>query len=63
MSFNLKDLPDSPCVGVCTTLFDDVCRGCGRTAQEVAQWVFFSDEEKYTVWQRIIAEAMKNKPR
>jgi len=63
MSVNLKDLPDSPCVGICTTLFDDVCRGCGRTAQEVAQWVFLSDEEKHAVWQRIIAEGMKNKPR
>jgi predicted Fe-S protein YdhL (DUF1289 family) len=62
MSFNLNDLPDSPCVGICTTLFDDVCRGCGRTAQEVAQWVFLSDAEKQAVWQRIIAQGIKNKP-
>ncbi|WP_419228160.1 DUF1289 domain-containing protein, partial [Pseudomonas aeruginosa] len=31
---------DSPCVAVCSTLFDDICRGCGRTAMEVANWVF-----------------------
>ena len=47
---------DSPCVAVCSTLFDDVCRGCGRTAMEVANWVFMSDEEKRAVWQRIRAE-------
>jgi len=44
---------DSPCVAVCSTLYDDVCRGCGRTAMEVANWVFMSDEEKQAVWQRI----------
>jgi predicted Fe-S protein YdhL (DUF1289 family) len=47
---------DSPCVAVCSTLFDDVCRGCGRTAMEVANWVFMSDEEKRAVWLRIRAE-------
>jgi len=47
---------DSPCVAVCSTLFDDVCRGCGRTAIEVANWVFMSDDEKRAVWQRIRAE-------
>jgi predicted Fe-S protein YdhL (DUF1289 family) len=47
---------DSPCVAVCSTLFDDVCRGCGRTAMEVANWVFLSDEEKQVVWQRIKAQ-------
>lgn len=47
---------DSPCVAVCSTLFDDVCRGCGRTAFEVANWVFMSDDEKQVVWQRIKAD-------
>src|SRR5260364_434442 len=42
---NLYDLPDSPCIGVCSALFDEVCRGCGRTAFEVSNWVFFSAEE------------------
>jgi len=47
---------DSPCVAVCSTLYDDICRGCGRTAMEVANWVFMSDEEKKQVWQRIRAQ-------
>ncbi len=44
---------DSPCVAICSTLFDDVCRGCGRTAQEVSNWVFMTEEEKRNVWIRI----------
>lgn len=47
---------DSPCVAVCSTLFDDICRGCGRTATEVSNWVFLSPEEKKKVWVRIRAE-------
>ncbi|MFJ2991047.1 DUF1289 domain-containing protein [Pandoraea sp. NPDC087047] len=52
----LHDRPDSPCIGVCSTLFDDVCKGCGRTAHEVSNWVFFSDQEKAAVWERITRE-------
>jgi len=47
---------DSPCVAVCSTLYDDICRGCGRTALEVANWVFMSEAEKAAVWQRIRAQ-------
>ncbi|WP_345246226.1 DUF1289 domain-containing protein [Pigmentiphaga soli] len=47
---------DSPCVAVCSTLFDEICRGCGRTAAEVANWVSMSDEEKRVVWVRIRAQ-------
>ncbi|OZI32568.1 DUF1289 domain-containing protein [Bordetella genomosp. 10] len=49
-------MTDSPCVAVCSTLYDDVCRGCGRTAMEVAEWVFLSPEEKQVIWTRIRAE-------
>lgn len=48
--------PDTPCVAVCSTTFDDVCRGCGRTVAEVADWVFMSQEQKDLVWDRILAE-------
>jgi len=51
-----KPYPDSPCVAVCSTTFDDVCRGCGRTVAEVANWVFFTQEEKDAVWERILAQ-------
>jgi predicted Fe-S protein YdhL (DUF1289 family) len=54
---------DSPCVAVCSTLFDDICRGCGRTAMEVANWVFMTPEEKQIVWARIRAEGYPRRPR
>ncbi len=44
---------DSPCVAVCSTLYDDICRGCGRTAMEVANWVFLSEDERRAVRVRI----------
>ena len=47
------DESDSPCIGVCTTLYDEICQGCGRTLNEVSNWVFLSDEEKASVWKRI----------
>jgi|GEM_PF-461461 len=47
---------DSPCVAICSTLFDEICRGCGRTAMEVSNWVFMTDEEKKQVWTRILAQ-------
>jgi hypothetical protein len=50
------DASDSPCIGVCTTLYDEICQGCGRTLEEVSNWVFYSPEEKSTVWQRIRAD-------
>lgn len=48
--------PGSPCVAICTTLYDDICRGCGRTHIEVANWVFMTPEEKDAVWTRIQQE-------
>ncbi|WP_430435197.1 DUF1289 domain-containing protein [Methyloversatilis sp.] len=50
------DEPDTPCVAICSTLFDEVCRGCGRTVMEVANWVFMTADEKRAVWTRIRAE-------
>jgi len=51
-----RDYRDSPCVAVCSTLYDEICRGCGRTVMEVANWVFFSEAEKRRVWERITAQ-------
>ncbi|MFL6707462.1 MAG: DUF1289 domain-containing protein [Massilia sp.] len=48
--------PDTPCVAVCSTTFDDICRGCGRTVAEVAHWVSMSAADKELVWQRILAQ-------
>ena len=41
---------------VCSTTFDEICRGCGRSVVEVAHWVSMSAEQKELVWQRILAQ-------
>jgi predicted Fe-S protein YdhL (DUF1289 family) len=50
------DRADTPCVAVCSTTFDDICRGCGRTVIEVAHWVSMSAEQKEAVWTRILSQ-------
>lgn len=49
--------PYSPCIAVCTTLYDEKCKGCGRTYLEVAGWNEMSPHEREVVWQRIDKEA------
>jgi len=48
--------PDSPCAGYCSTSHgDEVCKGCGRTFDEVLNWIIYTDEEKAAVWARLEA--------
>ena len=54
---------DTPCVAVCSTTFDEVCRGCGRTVVEVAHWVAFTAEQKEIVWLRITAQGYPRRNR
>jgi len=51
-----SERPDTPCVAVCSTTFDEICRGCGRTVAEVAHWVSMTAEQKDAVWKRILAQ-------
>jgi uncharacterized protein len=64
----------SPCIAVCTTLYDEICKGCGRHYIEVAQWEQMTQEQRDIVWKRIDTEAtawrynrykerVKNEPR
>ena len=46
--------PDTPCIAVCSTAQGDaVCRGCGRTEDEVRDWPALSPFAKRGVWRRI----------
>lgn len=46
---------DTPCRGICTAsaLGDDVCKGCGRTRTEVAEWIHLSREQRIKINQRL----------
>ena len=46
--------PDAPCIAICSTAQGDaLCKGCGRTEQEVQHWPALSPAEKRQVWHRI----------
>lgn len=50
--------PDTPCIAICSTSQgDDVCKGCGRSFDEVQHWPAMSPGEKRAVWRRITLEA------
>jgi uncharacterized protein len=50
--------PDSPCIAICSTAQGDpVCKGCGRTFEEVGDWPAMSPLAKRAVWRRIQLEA------
>jgi predicted Fe-S protein YdhL (DUF1289 family) len=56
---NPRDTPTgSPCRGVCsaTSQGDAICRGCGRTAEEVRDWNTYSDEQKIAIKERLRKE-------
>ncbi|MDH4428310.1 MAG: DUF3717 domain-containing protein [Acidovorax sp.] len=49
--------PDTPCIAICSTSQgDDLCKGCGRTFDEVQFWPAFTPAEKRSVWRRITLE-------
>jgi predicted Fe-S protein YdhL (DUF1289 family) len=43
---------ESPCISVCR-YDNEVCRGCGRTVDEVVGWYDMTDDEKQAVLNRI----------
>jgi predicted Fe-S protein YdhL (DUF1289 family) len=46
--------PDAPCIAICSTSQGDtVCKGCGRSDQEVQDWPVLTPAEKRAVWRRI----------
>lgn len=56
----------SPCILVCSIdLATGYCFGCGRTGDEIAGWINYSDEERRTVMTQLPArmETIERKPR
>ncbi len=50
--------PDTPCIAICSTNQGDaVCKGCGRTHDEVTRWPAMTPGEKRAVWRRITLDA------
>jgi predicted Fe-S protein YdhL (DUF1289 family) len=50
--------PDAPCIAICSTSQGDaVCKGCGRSFEEVQHWQAFTPAHKRSVWRRITLQA------
>jgi uncharacterized protein len=50
--------PDTPCIAICSTSQgDDMCKGCGRSFDEVQHWPAMTPGEKRATWRRITLEA------
>jgi predicted Fe-S protein YdhL (DUF1289 family) len=53
----------SPCIGVCEYVkntqenIERICRGCGRTAEEIEEWFFATERRK----EEICRESEKRK--
>ena len=46
--------PDTPCIAICSTSQGDpVCKGCGRSFDEVQRWTEMSPYDKRATWRRI----------
>lgn len=46
--------PDTPCIAICSTSQGDaMCKGCGRSFEEVQHWTDYSPGQKRAVWRRI----------
>ncbi|NDL70759.1 DUF1289 domain-containing protein [Vreelandella alkaliphila] len=49
--------PLSPCIQICSIEpTTSLCRGCGRTLDEIACWGSMTEAEKAPVWERIEQE-------
>lgn len=46
--------PDTPCIAICSTSQGDaICKGCGRSFEEVQHWTDMSPAGKRATWRRI----------
>lgn len=42
--------PNTPCRGLCShCVGDDICRGCGRTVEEVSDWNSYTPKQRKAI--------------
>ena len=52
-----ENAPDAPCIAICSTSQGDaICKGCGRSFDEVQHWPTMTPAEKRATWRRITME-------
>jgi|TARA_R110000744_G_scaffold16144_1_gene44638 predicted Fe-S protein YdhL (DUF1289 family) len=48
---------NSPCIGLCNIDFDqtNICKGCGRSIEEITNWSSYTNESKTQVKEKAMA--------
>jgi hypothetical protein len=46
----------SPCTGVCRLDAAGFCEGCRRTADEIAQWIAYTDEQRLRLMNDVLPQ-------
>ena len=49
----VESIVPSPCKKICAYEDNDYCIGCGRTPDEIREWIIMNDEQKLAVLRRI----------
>ncbi|MGH1428143.1 MAG: DUF1289 domain-containing protein [Arenicella sp.] len=52
---SITDIVASPCIKICI-MEDNVCKGCGRTIEEITQWRHLDNPQKRRVLDRVEKE-------
>jgi predicted Fe-S protein YdhL (DUF1289 family) len=52
----VESIVPSPCKKICAYEDNDYCIGCGRTPDEIREWIILTDEEKLVILRRIESE-------
>jgi len=53
----MLDITESPCIGICEYAevtkkdVERLCRGCGRTAEEITEWYHATEERRKEIVQ------------
>jgi hypothetical protein len=43
----------SPCILVCQLDENNVCKGCFRTGEEISMWMFYTDEQRDEILEKL----------
>jgi len=54
------DAADSPCVNICELDTDFVCKGCGRSIEEILKWQEYTAEQQKAVLDRIFGANLQS---
>lgn len=49
----MQNMYVSPCRQICQLTKDDICRGCGRTKKEIAEWSKYHYHQRMKIMERL----------